>query len=45
MDKYKLVIRGEQPLSGETYVSGGKNTSLAVVPAVLLSDAPCRKPA
>ncbi|NLZ90242.1 MAG: UDP-N-acetylglucosamine 1-carboxyvinyltransferase [Clostridiales bacterium] len=41
MDKYKLVIRGELPLSGETYVSGGKNTSLAVVPAVLLSDAPC----
>ncbi|MHC1786790.1 MAG: UDP-N-acetylglucosamine 1-carboxyvinyltransferase [Christensenellales bacterium] len=41
MDKYKLVIRGEKPLSGETYVSGGKNTSLAVIPAALLCEEPC----
>lgn len=41
MDKYKLMIRGEQPLSGETYVSGGKNTSLAVIPAALLCEGPC----
>ena len=40
MDKYKLVIRGENPLSGETYVSGGKNTSLAVIPAALLCEEP-----
>ncbi len=38
MDQYKLVIQGERPLSGETYVSGGKNTSVAVIPAVLLCD-------
>ncbi len=41
MDKYKLMIRGEQPLNGETYVSGGKNTSLAVIPAALLCEGPC----
>ncbi len=41
MDQYKLVIRGEQPLIGETYVSGGKNTALAVIPAVLLCEEPC----
>ena len=41
MDKYKLVIRGERPLSGETFVSGGKNTSLAVIPAALLCEEPC----
>lgn len=38
MDQYKLVIQGERPLSGETYVSGGKNTSVAVIPAALLCD-------
>ncbi len=41
MDCYKLSIRGEIPLHGETMVAGGKNTSLAVVPAVLLCDEPC----
>lgn len=38
---YKLLIRGERPLEGETYVSGGKNTSLAVLSAALLCDEPC----
>lgn len=41
MDNYKLLITGGIPLMGETYVSGGKNTSVAVIPAVLLSDEPC----
>ena len=41
MDSYKLLITGGVPLVGETYVSGGKNTSVAVVPAALLSDEPC----
>lgn len=41
MGKEKLSIRGEIPLEGHTSVAGGKNTSLAVVPAVLLSDEPC----
>ena len=41
MDDYKLMIRGEKPLTGDTYVSGGKNTSVAVIPAVLLCDEPC----
>ncbi len=41
MDSYKLLITGGAPLTGETYVSGGKNTSVAVLPAVLLCDEPC----
>ena len=41
MDSYKLLITGGIPLMGETYVSGGKNTSVAVIPAALLSDDPC----
>ena len=41
MDAYKLLITGGVPLMGETYVSGGKNTSVAVIPAMLLCDEPC----
>ena len=41
MDHYKLCIRGGIPLVGETYVSGGKNTTVALIPAVLLSDDVC----
>ena len=41
MDAYKLLITGGTPLMGETYVSGGKNTSVAVIPAMLLCDEPC----
>ncbi len=41
MDSYKLLITGGIPLVGETYVSGGKNTAVAVIPAVLLSDEIC----
>ncbi|MGI6636578.1 MAG: UDP-N-acetylglucosamine 1-carboxyvinyltransferase [Christensenellales bacterium] len=37
----KLVIVGERQLQGETSVSGGKNSSLAIVPAALLADGPC----
>ena len=41
MDDYRLLINGGIPLSGDTCVSGGKNTSVAVIPAVLLCDEPC----
>ena len=41
MDDYKLLITGETPLTGDTTVSGGKNTAVAVIPAVLLCDEPC----
>ncbi|MBO2517316.1 MAG: UDP-N-acetylglucosamine 1-carboxyvinyltransferase [Clostridiales bacterium] len=41
MDHYKLCITGGIPLVGETYVSGGKNTACALIPAVLLSDDVC----
>ena len=41
MDSYKLLITGGAPLIGETYVSGGKNTSVAVIAATLLADDVC----
>ena len=37
----KMLIKGGNPLMGEIAVSGGKNTSVAVIPAALLSDDPC----
>lgn len=40
-DTEKMVITGGIPLAGEIHVSGGKNTAVAVIPAVLLCDAPC----
>lgn len=39
MDKF--VIRGGTPLSGGIHVSGAKNSAVALIPAVLLSDEPC----
>ncbi|NLX83968.1 MAG: UDP-N-acetylglucosamine 1-carboxyvinyltransferase [Clostridiales bacterium] len=41
MPEYKLVIEGGRALKGETQVSGGKNTSLAVIPATILAEDPC----
>lgn len=41
MPDYKLVIEGGHALRGETQVSGGKNTSLAVIPATILAEEPC----
>lgn len=37
----KLVIHGGRPLRGEVTVSGGKNTAVAILPAVLLADDVC----
>ena len=39
--KERMLITGGNPLEGEVRVSGGKNTAVAVIPAVLLSDEPC----
>ncbi len=41
MKPYKLTITGGHPLMGETYVSGGKNSSVAIIAATLLCDEPC----
>ncbi|MBQ8081622.1 MAG: UDP-N-acetylglucosamine 1-carboxyvinyltransferase [Clostridia bacterium] len=41
MDAYKLLISGDIPLTGHTSVSGGKNTSVALIPAALMCDDPC----
>lgn len=40
MDKY--VINGGRRLSGEVSVSGAKNAAVAIIPAVVLADGPCR---
>ncbi|MBE5804069.1 MAG: UDP-N-acetylglucosamine 1-carboxyvinyltransferase [Clostridiales bacterium] len=39
--KERMLITGGNPLEGEVRVSGGKNTAVAVIPAVLLCDEPC----
>lgn len=38
----KFIIRGGRPLIGEVSVSGAKNSVVAVLPAALLVDGPCR---
>jgi UDP-N-acetylglucosamine 1-carboxyvinyltransferase len=40
-DIEKILITGGTPLMGQIRVSGGKNTSVAVIPAILLSSEPC----
>lgn len=40
MDKY--VIHGGKRLSGEVTISGAKNAAVAILPAVILADSPCR---
>lgn len=38
----KFIIKGGKPLKGEVTISGAKNAAVAIIPAVLLSDGPCR---
>ena len=38
----KYVINGGKPLNGEVTISGAKNAAVAIVPAALLVDGPCR---
>ncbi|NBK78836.1 UDP-N-acetylglucosamine 1-carboxyvinyltransferase [bacterium D16-76] len=40
MDKY--VIRGGKRLEGAVDISGAKNAAVAILPAVILADSPCR---
>ena len=40
MDKYE--IKGGCRLTGEVNISGAKNAAVAILPAVILSDSPCR---
>ena len=37
----RYVITGGAPLKGEVTISGAKNVAVAMIPAALLSDAPC----
>ena len=41
MAEERMLITGGQRLEGTVRVSGGKNTSVAVIPAAILSDTPC----
>lgn len=36
----KIVINGNRPLSGEVFVSGAKNSAVALIPAAILADSP-----
>ena len=38
----KYVIHGGRPLNGEITISGAKNAAVAIIPAVLLVNGPCR---
>ncbi len=38
----KFVINGGKPLFGEVNISGAKNAAVAIIPAVILCDEPCR---
>ena len=38
----RYVINGGKPLNGEVMISGAKNAAVAIIPAVLLCDGPCR---
>lgn len=38
----KLVIKGQRPLRGEVSISGAKNAAVAIIPAALLVEGPCR---
>ncbi|HHZ05327.1 MAG TPA: UDP-N-acetylglucosamine 1-carboxyvinyltransferase [Clostridiales bacterium] len=40
MEKY--VITGGKPLKGEVTISGAKNAAVAIIPATILADGPCR---
>lgn len=38
----KYIIKGGNKLYGEVTISGAKNAAVAIIPAVILSDSPCR---
>ena len=38
----KFIIRGGRPLRGEVTISGAKNAAVAIIPAAILADGPCR---
>ena len=38
----KYVINGGKPLYGEINISGAKNAAVAIIPAALMVDGPCR---
>lgn len=40
MDKY--IIRGGNRLTGEVTISGAKNAAVAIIPAAIIAESPCR---
>ena len=40
MDKF--IVRGGKRLSGEVTISGAKNAAVAIIPAVIMAESPCR---
>ena len=37
----RLYIEGQKKLVGEVVIGGAKNSAVAIIPALILSDAPC----
>jgi len=38
----KFIVNNNRPLNGEVNISGAKNAAVAIIPAALLVDGPCR---
>ena len=38
----KIIVQGGNRLTGEVNISGAKNAAVAIIPAVLLAESPCR---
>ena len=38
----KFIVRGGNRLTGEVTISGAKNAAVAIIPAVLIAESPCR---
>ena len=40
MDKF--IVKGGNRLTGEVVISGAKNAAVAIIPAVMIAESPCR---
>ena len=36
----KMIVKGQQKLSGEVTIGGAKNSTVALIPAAILADTP-----
>ena len=38
----KMIVKGQQKLSGEVTIGGAKNSTVALIPAAILADTPVK---